>query len=67
MSPGFVLGEYASRMPAGVLDVQRSATPLQRLATADDVAQSVVAAVDHLPFTTGAVISVDGGRPLGAH
>lgn len=65
VSPGWVLGEYAKKMPAEVLDVQRDATPLGRLATADDVAAAVSAAVRDLPFTTGAVISVDGGRPLG--
>ncbi|MEM9132431.1 MAG: SDR family oxidoreductase [Actinomycetota bacterium] len=65
VSPGWVLGEYAERMPPEALEVQTSATPLGRLATPIDVAAAVVAAVDHLPFTTGAVISVDGGRPLG--
>lgn len=65
VSPGWVLGEYADRMPQDMLAVQLDATPLGRLATPDDVAASVSAAVNHLPFTTGAVISVDGGRPLG--
>lgn len=40
-------------------------TPLGRLATPEDVAEAVVAAVVSLPSTTGAVIPVDGGRPLG--
>ena len=66
VSPGWVLGEYADRMPAAVLESQRGATPLGRLATPEDVAAAVSAAVSHLPFTTGAVIAVDGGRPLGA-
>ena len=65
VSPGWVLGEYAARMPAEALAVQSDATPLARLATADDVAAAVSAAVHHLPFTTGTTISVDGGRPLG--
>ena len=65
VSPGWVLGEYAARMPAEVIDVQRDATPLQRLATPEDVAEAVLAASDHLPFTTGAIVPVDGGRPLG--
>lgn len=65
VSPGWVLGEYAARMPAEVLDTQRNATPLDRLATADDVAAAVSAVVHDLPFTTGTTISVDGGRPLG--
>ena len=37
----------------------------RRLATPDDVAAAVSAAVHDLPLTTGAVIPVDGGRPLG--
>jgi len=66
VSPGWVDGEYAARMPEAVVDAQRSATPLGRLATADDVAAAVLAVVNDLPFTTGSVIPVDGGRPLGA-
>ncbi len=65
VSPGWVLGEYADRVPSEYLDAQRSGTPLGRLATADDVASAVSAVVRDLPFTTGAIISVDGGRPLG--
>lgn len=65
VSPGWVLGEYAKRMPAEIIDGQRAATPLQQLATPEVVAAAVSAAVNHLPFTTGAVIPVDGGRPLG--
>jgi 3-oxoacyl-[acyl-carrier protein] reductase len=65
VSPGWVLGEYAERMPPEVLAVQREATPLGRLATADDVAAAVSAVVGDLPFTTGSIITVDGGRPLG--
>ncbi len=65
VSPGWVLGEYAARMNPEMLKVQREATPLRRLAGAEDVAAAVSAAVLDLRFTTGAVISVDGGRPLG--
>lgn len=65
VAPGWVLGEYADRMPPEVLDAQQGATPMGRLATADDVAATVSAVVHDLPFTTGAVIPVDGGRPLG--
>lgn len=65
VSPGWVLGEYASRMDPALLEAQRTRTPLGRLATAEDVAQAVYAAAVHLPHTTGAVLPVDGGRPLG--
>lgn len=65
VAPGWVYGEYASRMPPEVIDAQRAATPLDRLATPEDVASAVSAVVNDLPFTTGSTISVDGGRPLG--
>lgn len=65
VSPGWVLGEYAARMDSAMLETQSQATPLGRLATAEDVAAAVSAVVHHLPFTTGTTISVDGGRPLG--
>ncbi len=66
VSPGWVLGEYAERIPPEALEAQLSATPLGRLATADDVAGAVGAVVGDLLFTTGSIIAVDGGRPLGS-
>lgn len=66
VSPGWVEGEYAASMPDGVLEAQRAATPLGQLATGPDVAAAVVAVTRDLPVTTGAIIPVDGGRPLGS-
>lgn len=65
VSPGWVLGEYAASMPEGLVDAQKAVTPLARLASGDDVAAAVSAVVRDLPMTTGAIIPVDGGRPLG--
>jgi 3-oxoacyl-[acyl-carrier protein] reductase len=65
VSPGWVLGEYAKKMPAELLETQRSKTPLARLASADDVAKAVVAVASSLAFSTGCIIPVDGGRELG--
>lgn len=65
VSPGWVLGEYADRMPTDVIDTQTRQTPLGRLATPDDVGAAVCAVLNHLTFTTGVAIAVDGGRPLG--
>ncbi len=65
VSPGWVRGEYADRMPPEALAVQEDATPLRRLALPEDVAAAVSVAARHLTFTTGSVIPVDGGRPLG--
>ena len=65
VSPGFVDGEYARRMPPELLIEQAAKTPLDRIATADDVADAVYAAIVQLRFSTGDIIGVDGGRRLG--
>ncbi len=65
VSPGWVNGEYARRMPRALIAEQEDKTPLGRIAEAEDVAQAVFAAVAHLRFSTGDIIPVDGGRPLG--
>jgi len=64
VSPGWVMGEYAKRMPPEVLEEQKQKTPLGRVAEADDVAKAVIAVADSLRFSTGCIIPVDGGRPL---
>ncbi len=64
VSPGWVEGEYAQRMPSALIQEQRDKTPLGRIASAEDVAAAVLALATQLRFTTGAVIPVDGGRPL---
>lgn len=65
VSPGWVNGEYAQRMPRALISEQEDKTPLGRIAEAEDVAEAVYAAVAHLRFSTGDIIPVDGGRPLG--
>lgn len=65
VSPGWVNGEYAQRMPIALIAEQEDKTPLGRIADAEDVAEAVYAAVAHLRFSTGDIIPVDGGRPLG--
>lgn len=65
VSPGWVNGEYAKRMPPEVIQEQADKTPLNRIAEAEDVAETVYASVAHLTFSTGDIIPVDGGRPLG--
>ncbi len=64
VSPGWVDGEYAQRMPPELLQVQTERTPLGRLAQPEEVARAVLACATLLSFTTGCVIPVDGGRPL---
>ena len=63
VSPGFVMGEYTKNFEPGYLQKQLDATPLNRFAIPEDVANAVYAATT-LTFTTGCIIPVDGGRPL---
>ncbi len=64
VSPGWVMGEYAKRADPAYLQEQIDKTPLRRLATAEDVAETVLAVATMMPFTTGCIIPVDGGRPF---
>lgn len=64
VSPGWVMGEYAKRADPAYLQEQIDKTPLGRLATAEDVAETVLAVATMMPFTTGCIIPVDGGRPF---
>ena len=64
VAPGLVEGAYTDKLDPEWNRGQRELTPLKRLAQADDVARAVVAAAAELTFSTGAVIPVDGGRPL---
>jgi 3-oxoacyl-[acyl-carrier protein] reductase len=65
IAPGWVEGEYARRADPATLEEQRRRTPLGRIARPEDVADAVLAVATLLPFTTGSIIAVDGGRPLG--
>lgn len=64
VSPGLADTDFVKSMDREWRDEQASRAPLKRLALPDEVAGAVVAAATHLTFTTGAVIPVDGGRPL---
>ena len=64
VAPGWVLGEYAQRMDPAYLQQQVDLTPVGRLATPEDVAETVWAIVTKLTLMTGNVVPVDGGRPL---
>jgi 3-oxoacyl-[acyl-carrier protein] reductase len=65
VAPGMVEGEYTQRFDPAMLQEQRDRAPLKRIATKEDVANAVVAAAMLLTFSTGDIIHVDGGRPLG--
>lgn len=65
VAPGWVVGEYTKNINAEYLQKQTDATPLNKLAQAEDVANTVFALDNYLTFTTGSIIPVEGGRLLG--
>ena len=65
VSPGLVDNDFVRSMDRRWLEEQVGRTPLRRLAAMEEVASAVLAAIQHLTFTTGSIIPVDGGRPLG--
>lgn len=65
VAPGLVKGRYMQKLEAGWSEKQRASTPLERLATPQEVAAAVYVAASQLSFSTGCIIPVDGGRPLG--
>jgi 3-oxoacyl-[acyl-carrier protein] reductase len=64
ISPGLVDTEIVKSLDPQWGDQQAARTPLGHLAAPEEVAAAVVVAVRDLTFTTGCVLSVDGGRPL---
>lgn len=65
IAPGWVVGEYSKNMDPAYLKQQQDATPLGKLAKGEDVANMVLALCEQLTFTTGSILTVDGGRLLG--
>lgn len=65
IAPGMVEGEYTQRFDPAMLEEQRQRAPLKRIASNQDVADAVLAAATLLTFSTGTILHVDGGRPLG--
>lgn len=66
VAPGFVLTEMVQKMPENVLDDMKAKTPLRRLGTPEDIANTYLwLASDEAAYVHGATISVDGGIVLG--
>ncbi|MDA1091940.1 MAG: SDR family NAD(P)-dependent oxidoreductase [Acidobacteria bacterium] len=65
VAPGLVLTQFTATWSAQVRQQHIDRTPLGRLATPQDVGRAVLSVATDLTATTGAVIPVDGGRPLG--
>jgi 3-oxoacyl-[acyl-carrier protein] reductase len=64
VAPGLSDTEFVKGLDQDWRDAQAQATPLRRLALPEEVAQAVIAVATQLTFSTGAIIPVDGGRPL---
>ncbi|MEO9853158.1 MAG: SDR family NAD(P)-dependent oxidoreductase [Reichenbachiella sp.] len=64
LSPGWVMGEYASTFSPEYIQEQKDKTPLARIANPEDVAKAVVTISESFTFSTGCIFPVDGGRPL---
>jgi len=64
IAPGLVETDFIKSMDQRWRDEQLERTPLKRLASPNEVAAAVVAAVKNFTFTTGTIIAIDGGRPL---
>jgi NAD(P)-dependent dehydrogenase (short-subunit alcohol dehydrogenase family) len=63
ISPGY-LEETTGGIISGskVKEKKISETPLKRLGTGEDIANTIIACVTHIRFATGSTIVVDGGR-----
>ena len=55
----------ALRMPVTDTAAELGGAPLGRLAAPEEVAQAALEVAKSLTFMTGAILPVDGGRPLG--
>ncbi len=65
VAPGLVDTDFVKALSQDWRDEQAARTPLGNLAQPEHVADAVVAAAGLLTYSTGTVIAVDGGRPLG--
>ena len=65
VAPGWMEGDWMKRMLKEKYDdlmgKRAKATPLQRVATADDVAETMMSLIQSNRFVTGEVIVIDGG------
>jgi 3-oxoacyl-[acyl-carrier protein] reductase len=64
VSPGVVDTDFVPGRGPEQLAKIAPTIPLQRVATADDVARAILATATHLTYSTGSLIVVDGGRAL---
>lgn len=65
VAPGLVDTEFTKAWDPSVRERYIERTPLGRLPTPEDIGRAILAAATHLTASTGIVIPVDAGRPLG--
>ena len=65
VAPGWLEGEWMEKMLGenykGLMDRRAKYTPLDRVATADDVGDVMLNLADHNKFVSGEIIIIDGG------
>ena len=65
VAPGWMEGEWMQRMLGDnydkLMDVRRKQTPLQRIVSADDVAQTALSLIQGNKAVSGVIVVVDGG------
>jgi 3-oxoacyl-[acyl-carrier protein] reductase len=62
VAPGFVLTELTESLPEALMDQIKTATPLGRFGTPEEIADAVAfLASDEARYITGQVLAVDGG------
>lgn len=64
ISPGALATKFVPNVADGYYDTVLKTTPLQRVPNVEDVAAAIEAVTTLLRFTTGNVITVDGGKTL---
>lgn len=65
IAPGFIYTPMTATVPEKILDMMKEKTPLKRLGTPEDIANTLLfLSSDEASFINGAVISVDGGLLL---
>ncbi|HJY76126.1 MAG TPA: SDR family oxidoreductase [Burkholderiales bacterium] len=65
VAPGWMEGDWMKRMLkdkyADLMEKRAKATPLKRVVTADDVAETIMSLIQSNRFVTGEVVVIDGG------
>ncbi len=64
VSPGVVATDFVPGRDAAALEKIAPSIPLKRVAAPEDVANAIAALATHLTYSTGSILTIDGGRAL---